>query len=210
MKKILVADDHSVVREGIIRSLSDSIKEVEFRGAASAAETLALVCEENWDLLVLDISMPGRDGLDVLNSLKKISPSTPVIFLSMYPADQFAIRTLKSGASGYLTKDCTSRELVRAIKTVLAGNKYISPAVAELLTEEVQNKSAKSLYDNLSDREMQVFLSIASGKTVSEIARDLSLSVKTISIYRANILRKTKMKNNAELMHYAIKNGLVD
>jgi two-component system invasion response regulator UvrY len=160
-------------------------------------------------MVLLDISMPGRDGIDTLKELKDLKPNLPVLVLSIHPEDQYAVRVLRAGAYGYLTKESAAEELISAIRTVSLGRKYISPSVAEKLVFNLNNNAPKQPHEKLSDREYQVMDLIASGKTVKEISEDLSLSVKTISTYRARILEKMKMKNIAELIRYAIKNGLV-
>lgn len=210
MLKILIADDHRIVREGIKNSLSGHFPNAKIKEAENAAEALEFAHGENWDLIILDINMPGRSGLEILKDINEYDPPTPVIILSMFPEDQFAVRVLKAGASAYLHKDTSTKELITAINRVLSGEHYITPSIAELLTDEVKSKSSKQLHSTLSDREYQVFISIASGKSVSGIAEDLSLSVKTISVYRANILHKMNLKNNSEITHYAFKNNLVE
>ncbi len=207
--KILIADDHSVVRNGIIKSLMTNFPEAAFGEADNAADVMRLVYENKWDLIILDINMPGRSGMDVLKEIKEHFPKTPVIIFSMYPEDQFAVRSIKAGASAYLTKDISSQELEIAIRKVLSGERYLSPTVAELITNELVDGHNKPAHERLSDRENQVFLLIGSGKNVSDIAHELSLSVKTISVYRTIILKKMNLKNNAEITHYAFKNNLV-
>jgi DNA-binding NarL/FixJ family response regulator len=208
--KILLTDDHAVVRHGLKQILADEFKRATFGEARNAHEALELVWKENWDVVVLDITMPGRSGLEVLREIKKSKPKVPVLVLSMHPENQFAVRVLKRGASGYMTKESAPGELVGAIKKVLAGGKYISPSLAEKLATYVSTDSQKPAQELLSDREFQVLRLIASGKIVSEIARELSLSVKTISTYRTRILEKMGLRNNAELMHYAMQNQLVE
>ena len=181
-----------------------------FGEACNAQEVLKNVREQNWDIVILDITMPDRSGLDVLKELKRERPKLPVLFLSIHPEDQYAVRVLKAGAAGYMTKESAPEELVKAIRKVLRGGKYISPSLAEKLAFDLETDSEKPLHETLSDREYQVMCMIASGKTVKEIAKKLYLSVKTISTHRARILGKMKMKTNAELTHYAIKNRLVD
>jgi DNA-binding NarL/FixJ family response regulator len=209
--KILLTDDHAVVRHGLKQILADEFKQATFGEARNAQEALNKVWKEKWDVVVLDITMPGRSGLEVLREIKKTKPKLPVLVLSMHPEGQFAVRVLKRGASGYMTKESAPEELVGAIKKVLAGGRYVSPSVAEKLANYLSGGEAqKSPQEKLSDREFQVLRLIASGKIVSEIAKDLSLSVKTISTYRARILEKMEMKNNAELMHYAMQHQLVE
>lgn len=207
--KILVADDHSVVRNGILKSLMANFPDARFGEAGNAADVMRLVYEEKWDLVILDINMPGRSGMDVLKDIKESYPKTPVIIFSMYPEDQFAVRSIKAGASAYLTKDISSQELENAVRKIVRGERYLSPTVAELITNELIDGRKKSSHEILSDREHQVFLLIASGKNVSDIGRELSLSVKTISVYRSLILKKMNLKNNAEITHYAFKHNLI-
>ncbi len=209
MIKILVADDHAIVREGLKQILADNSDMVVAGEAVDGQEVLEQVRKEDWDLILLDISMPGRGGIDTLKQLKVEKPKLPVLVLSMYPEDQYAIRALKAGASGYLTKGSAPEELIEAIQKVSQGGRYISKSLAESLAFHVGSNSDKPLQETLSDREYQVMIMIASGKTVSEIAKELSLSVKTISTNRVRALKKMGMKNNAELTFYAIKHGLV-
>jgi DNA-binding NarL/FixJ family response regulator len=210
MLRILIADDHPIVRQGLKQILSEE-PNIEVVGEAqNCQEVLELVRKQDWDIVVLDITMPGRGGLDVLKELKQERPKLPVLILSVHPEDQYAVRALKAHASGYMTKDSAPEELVKAIRKILRGGKYISPTLADKLAFDLEAENEKPLHETLSDREHQVLLMIASGKTVSEIAEELSLSVKTIDTYRARILEKMKMKTNAELTHYAIKNKLVD
>lgn len=209
MIKILVADDHAIVREGLKQIVADTSDMVVAGEAVDGPEVLALVRKEAWDLILLDISMPGRGGIDILKDLKIEKPKLPVLVLSMYPEEQYAIRALKAGASGYLTKESAPEELIEAIRKVSRGGKYLSATLAESLASQLGTNSEKPLHETLSDREYQVMLMIASGKTVTEIATELSLSVKTISTNRVRILRKMGMKNSAELTYYAIKYGLV-
>jgi DNA-binding NarL/FixJ family response regulator len=208
--KILIADDHAVVRRGLRQILADEFKKAEFVEVGSANEALAGVRKENWDVLILDITMPGRSGLDALKEIKESRPRLPVLVLSMHPEDQFAVRVLKTGASGYMTKESAPEELVGAIKKVLAGGRYVSAALAEKMASYLAIDTPKPPHERLSDREFVVLRLIASGKTPSQIAKELSLSVKTVSTYRARILEKTGMASNAELTHYAIKNQLVE
>ena len=207
--KILLADDHAVVRHGLKQILTDAFKRATYGEARNAQEALDLVWKQAWDVVVLDITMPGRSGLDVLREIKQSKPRLPVLVLSMHPENQFAVRVLKSGASGYMTKESAPAELVGAVKKVLAGGRYVSNELAEDLAASL-SASQKAPQEKLSDREFQVLRLIASGKTATEIGRELSLSVKTISTYRSRILEKMAMKNNAELMHYAIQHRLVE
>jgi two-component system invasion response regulator UvrY len=197
------------VRHGLRQILADEFKKAVFGEARNATEALDLVWKENWDVVVLDITMPGRSGLDVLREIKKSKPKLPVLVLSMHPENQFAVRVLKRGASGYMTKESAPGELVGAIRKVLAGGRYVSNSLAEKLATYLSSEQ-KAPQELLSDREFQVLRLIASGKIVSEIARELSLSVKTISTYRTRILEKMGLRNNAELMHYAMQHQLVE
>ena len=208
--KILLADDHTVVRHGLKQILADEFKRATFGEARNAQEALDLVWKDNWDVVILDITMPGRSGLEVLREIKKSKPKIPVLVLSMHPENQFAVRVLKRGASGYMTKESAAVELVGAINKVLAGGRYVSTTLAEKLATYLSTDTQKPAQELLSDREFQVLRLIASGKIVSEIARELSLSVKTISTYRMRILEKMSMRTNAELTHYAIRNRIVE
>ncbi|HVM48138.1 MAG TPA: response regulator transcription factor [Candidatus Acidoferrum sp.] len=207
--RILLADDHALVRQGLKLILADHFEHTQFGEARNANEALARVSKENWDVLVLDITMPGRSGLDVLQEVKRLRPKLPVLVLSMHPEDQFAVRMLKSGAAGYLTKESAGEELAGAIRKVIAGGRYVSPSLAERMASYLDMDVLKAPHERLSDREYLIFRMIASGKQVSQIARELSLSVKTISTYRARVLQKTDLKNNAELTRYAVEQGLV-
>jgi len=189
--------------------LTDEFKRATFGEARNAQEALDLVWKQDWDVVVLDITMPGRSGLDALREIKKSKPRLPVLVLSMHPENQFAMRVLKSGASGYMTKESAPDELVGAVKKVLAGGRYVSAALGETLAASLSNNQ-RAPQEKLSDREFQVLRLIASGKMATEIAKELSLSIKTISTYRTRILEKMGMKNNAELMHYAIQHRLVE
>lgn len=210
MIKILIADDHAIVREGLKQILSESPDLVVVAEASTGQEVLDKVAKNDLDLVVLDISMPGRGGMDILKEIKSLKPKLPVLILSMYPEEQYAVRVLKSGASGYLTKESAPIELVKAIRQISQGKKYISPSLAEKLAVDLEVSSDKPPHETLSDREYQVMCMIASGKTLKEIADGLSLSIKTISTYRSRILEKMNMRTNAELTHYAVKNRLVD
>ncbi len=209
MLRALIADDHAIVRRGLKEILAEEFDVAGFGEASTASQVLELIHKQNWDILVLDITMPGRSGLEVLKEVKHEHPQLPVLVLSMHPEDQFAIRTLKAGAAGYMTKENAPDELIKAIRKVLSGGKYVSPSLAEKLAAELATDGEKPPHEILSDREYQVMQMIASGKTVRVIAHELSLSVKTVSTYRARILEKMKMKNNAELIHYVLSNHLV-
>jgi DNA-binding NarL/FixJ family response regulator len=210
MIKILIADDHAIVREGLKQIVSESPDLVVVAEACTGQEVLDKVGKNDLDLVVLDIAMPGRGGLDILKEIKSLKPKLPVLILSMYPEEQYAVRVLKSGASGYLTKESAPIELVKAIRQISQGKKYISPSLAEKLVVDLEVSPDRPPHETLSDREYQVMCMIASGKTLKEIADELSLSIKTISTYRSRILEKMNMKTNAELTHYTIKNRLVD
>ena len=209
MIRILIVDDHTVVRRGLKQILTEETDMSVVGEAHNAQEMLTLVRKLPCDVIVADISMPGRSGLDVLKELKQDRPKLPVLVLSMHPEDQYAVRALKLGASGYMTKESAPEELVKAIRKVVSGGRYVSPSLAEKLALDLAVDTDRSPHENLSEREHQVFTMIASGKTVKEIADELALSVKTISTYRTRILEKMAMKNNAELIHYAISNRLV-
>src|ERR1043166_5011029 len=206
--RVLIADDHAVVRRGLKQILLDEFGALEVGEAADAHETLRLAHARDWDLVVLDISMPGRNGLEVLKELKQTRPRLPVLILTTYPEEQYAVRVLKAGAAGYMTKEGAPEHLVEAVRRVTAGGRDITPTLADLLVTNLA-AAARPPHEALSDREFQVLRLIASGKTVGQIADALSLSPNTVSTYRARILEKTGMKTNAELTHYAISNGLV-
>lgn len=209
MIKVLIADDHAVVREGLKQILAETSEMIVVGEAANGRQVLEFIHKEELDFLLLDIAMPGRGGMDTLKQVKIAKPKLPVLVLSMYPEEQYAVRALKAGASGYLTKDSAPEELISAIKKVSTGGKYVSSSLAEKLAFQLEKETGKPALEKLSDREYQVMLMIASGKTVKEIADELLLSVKTISTYRARIIDKMGMKNNAEIMHYVINQGLV-
>lgn len=208
MIRILVADDHAVVREGLKQILSAEPDMIIAGQASDGCEALEQARNGDYDLLLLDIAMPMMNGLDVLKQLKSEKADLPILMLSMYPEEQYAIRTLKAGASGYLTKASAPEELVAAIRKVCQGGKYVTASLAEKLATYLYPERERAIHELLSDREYQVVLMIASGKTVSEIAAALSLSVKTISTNRSRALAKMGMKSNAELTHYVISNGL--
>jgi DNA-binding NarL/FixJ family response regulator len=208
--KILLTDDHAVVRQGLKLILADHFKRAVFGEASNAQEAFACVAREKWDVAVLDVTMPGRSGLEVLKEMKRLRPKMPVLILSMHPEDQFAVRMLQTGAAGYLTKESAGEQLVGAIEKVVAGGRYISASLAERMATYLDKDVQKQPYERLSDREFLILRMIASGKTVSQIAKELSLSVKTISTYRARVLEKMDMNTNAQLTHYALQNGLVE
>lgn len=210
MIKILIADDHAIVRRGLKQILTETSDMIVAGEAHNGQELLEKARSDHWDVVVLDISMPGRGGLDILKQLKSEQPKLPVLMLTIHPEDQYAVRVLRAGASGYLTKESAPDHLVEAIRKVARGGKYISPHLAEKLAFNLESISERPPHEALSDREFQVLRLIASGKTVKDIGEELSLSVKTISTYRTRILEKMKMKNNAELTHYAIQQKLVE
>jgi len=210
MKRILIVDDHEVLREGVKRIFDKQVGAITFGEASSGPEALRLVREKDWDIVVLDLSLTGQNGLEVLKELKQIRPRLPVLILSMHTEVQFARRAFKAGASGYITKDSPRSELTKAINKVIDEGRYISQALAEKLVVDIGRDTDRLPHETLSDREFEVMRLIASGKTPGEIAKLLSLSDSTISTYRARILEKMGMKTNAELTHYAIQSKLVD
>ncbi len=210
MIRVIIADDHPIIRAGLKQMLSDAEDIVAAGEAASGSELLKKAVSEDFDVVLLDLSMPGMDGLDVLKQLKIDRPRLPVIILTVHPEAHYAMRVLRAGASGYLTKESAPDQLIGAIRKVSRGGKYLSPALAEQLVFALDGDAQKPPHENLSDREYQVLSLIASGRSVSQIAEELALSVKTISTYRYRILEKMGMKTNAELTHYAIANRLVE
>lgn len=209
MIKVLIADDHSVVRRGIKQILSEE-SDIEVLGEASNSEEIfEHLYDHDWDLLILDLTMPGKSGLDSLIEIKQRKPGLKVLVLSMHPEEEIAIRALKTGASGYLNKDSVPGELLRAVRKVSEGGKYISTSLAESIYMSIEKDHHRSPHEDLSDREYQVLCLISSGQTLSQIAAELSLSVKTISTYRTRILEKMNLKTNVELTHYAIRHKLV-
>lgn len=210
MRRILVVDDHDVVRDGVKRIFEEQPGTTAFGDASTASEALQLISEHDWDIVVLDLSLGGRSGLDLLKELKQFRPRIPVLILSMHSEEQYARRAFKAGAAGYITKDSSRAELFKAIDKVIKGGKYVSPVLAEKLVTYLEKGADAAPHDTLSDREFQVMRLIASGKTVNEIAELLALSDKTISTYRARILEKMAMKTNAELTRYVIQNRLLE
>ncbi len=206
--RILIADDHPIVRRGLKQILSDESDIAIVGEAQNGREVLELVGQQHWDAVVLDIAMPGRGGLDTLSELKRLYPKLPVLMLSIHSEEQFGVRALQAGADGYMNKESAPDELVNAIKKIIRGGKYVSPTLAEKLAFTIGTKSSSP--QSLSPREYQVMLLIVSGKTLSEIALEMSLSVKTVSTYKTRILEKLNMKNSNELMLYAIKQGFVN
>lgn len=207
--RVLIADDHAILRKGLIEILNESFPGLEYFEASTGLEAVQISRKEALDLVLLDISMPGRNGLDALKQIKSDGSKAKILILSVQPEDQYALRVLKAGASGFLNKDSAPEELLNAVRIVMNGKKYISETIAEKLAHALSSPFDKPLYENLSDRELQVVQLIASGKTVSEIARELSLTVNTISTYRARILEKLQLNNNAEVTRYALDNNLV-
>jgi two-component system invasion response regulator UvrY len=208
--RILIADDHAVVRQGLKQILAEAFKRASFGEAANSQQALERVWKEAWDVVILDLTMPGRSGLETLKEIKQAHPKLPVLMLSMHPEDQFAVRLLKAGASGYMTKESAPEELVGAVRKVIGGGRYVSAGLAEKMAALLMNDVKVAPHEALSDREFLILRLIASGKAVGVIARDLSLSVKTISTYRARLLEKMGMVNNAQLLHYAFQNNLVE
>lgn len=210
MTRVLIADDHPIVRQGI-QKIVDAIPDMRVESeAVDAQETIDRATADPVDLVLLDLSMPGADGLDVLKELKRRRPQLPILVLTMHSEEQFAIRALKAGAGGYLTKDAVPEELVRAIRTVVAGRHYISSTLGDRLATTLLERSGGALHERLSDREYQVFRRIAMGRSSREISAELSLSVKTISTYRTRVLEKMGMRTTADLVAYAIRNRLAD
>jgi DNA-binding NarL/FixJ family response regulator/HPt (histidine-containing phosphotransfer) domain-containing protein len=207
--RVLIVDDHTIVRCGLRAMLANEFSGAAFGEAADARQAFEQLRKAPWDIALLDITLPGKSGLDLLKELKAEWPTLPVLVLSGHPEDQFAVRVLKAGAGGYLTKESAPEELAKAIHKILAGGRYVSPALAEKLALDVGTDSARTPHEMLSDREYAVMALIGSGKTVKEIGAELSLSAKTISTYRARVLEKLSVKNSAEIVQYAIRNGLV-
>lgn len=210
MIRLLVADDHAIVRRGLREILSEAHDLSVAGEAATRDEVLAKVGERGLDAVILDLSLPGGNGLDLLAEVKHRRPDLPVLILTVHPEDQYALRALRAGAAGYLTKESAPEQLVEAVRKIVRGGKYVSATVAERLASSLGPDAARAPHEALSDREYEVLRMLASGKTVSEVAAELSLSVKTVSTYRTRILEKMGMRTNAELTHYAIKNQLVD
>lgn len=209
MIRILVADDHAVVRNGLKQIVSDTPDMVVAAEASNGQEALNKALEDDYDIVLLDITMPDRSGLDILKEIKSQKPELPVLILSIHPEEQYAVRALKAGAAGYLTKESAPEELIRAMRRVSGGGKYVTSSLAEKLASVLKTGAEEPLHQALSDREYQVLCMIASGKRVKQIANELLLSTKTISTYRSRILRKMNMNNNIELTRYAIQNQLV-
>jgi len=208
--RILIADDHAILRRGLKEILVRELPGVMCGEAENAQQILSQIQKQEWDVVILDVTMPGRSGLDVLKDIRELRPKLPVLVLSMHPEDQYGKRILRAGASGYMNKDTAPEELIKAIRKVRFGGRYVSPALAERLALGLSDDAERPAHEILSDREFEVLRMLALGKTVSQIAEELHLSVTTISTYRARILEKMKISTTAELMHYALRNHLVD
>ena len=208
--RVLIADDHAIVRQGLRQILPDPPDPPVAGEAENGVQAVQMVRTGEWDVVLMDVSMPDRNGIDALKIIKKEFPRLPVLILSMYPEEQYAIRALKAGAAGYLTKQSAPELLVTAIRQVASGKKYVSPSLAEELANAIGDDSERLPHEKLSDREYQTLCMIASGKTPTEIAEALNLSVKTVSVYRARLLEKMNLRNNAELTHYGLKHGLAE
>lgn len=210
MIRILIADDHAIVRAGLKQFIADQL-DMEVTGeAATGAETIALVRSQEFDIVLLDISMPDKNGIDTLKSIKQIRPDLPVLILSGHAEEQYAVNLLRAGAAGYLNKETASTQLVGAVRTAVQGRKYVSPTLAQVLADGISGSGDEPLHGSLSQREFQIFCKLAGGQAVSQIADELHLSVKTVSTYRTRVLEKMGMKSNADLTYYAVKNGLID
>ena len=210
MKNVLLVDDHSIVRLGLKNLIALEADLTVTGEAASGLEAIKLVRANKYDVVVLDISMPDKNGVDTLHDLKHVAPDLPVLILSGYAEAQYALNLIRSGCKGYLSKDADSDEIIKAIRTIANGKRYISAELAELMSEQLSHPSEKQLHETLSDREFQVFLKLASGLSPTEIGVELNISVKTVSTYRTRILEKMSLKTNADLTYYAIKNGLIN
>ncbi|HRN55375.1 MAG TPA: response regulator transcription factor [Agriterribacter sp.] len=210
MMRILIADDHAIVRRGLKQLILEEYPSAQLAGVKDTEELMSRLMADPWDIVICDLNMPGRSGLDALHQIRHAYPSLPVLIMSMYPEDQYALRVLKAGAAGYLGKDNIHEDIIKAIHTVLLGKKFITPAVAEKLADVFGSKNQElHLHEKLSDREFDVFKLLAAGKPVSDIADQLSLSVTTVSTYRARILEKMEMKSNADLTRYALDYRLI-
>lgn len=208
--RILIADDHQVVRQGLKQMLSDDFPDVSFGEASNAAEAFEMATGEPWDLVILDVHMPGRGGIETLVDLRKDKPRLPVLVLSMYPESEYAVRALRAGAAGYINKGSVTRELIEAVKKVLAGGRYITPALGELLAADLGRGSDSLPHHKLSDREYEVMKLIATGHSVKVIASKLSLSEKTVFTYRSRLLEKLDLDSDVDLARYALRHHLVD
>lgn len=209
MFRVLIADDHTVVRRGLRQILLEGFPSAYVEEVADAEELIKKIIQSSWDLVISDLSMPGRSGLEALQQIKQIQPKLPVLILSIHPEEQYAVRVLRAGASGYLSKDMAPDELVVAVQKVMLGKKYITDSIAEKLASVLDKDSSKALHESLSDREFTVLKLLAGGKSVSEIAESMFLSVTTVSTYRTRLMNKMNMKSNADLTLYAIENKLL-
>ena len=207
--RFLIADDHAIVRKGLVQILREEFPLAEITEVSNSHQVMEQVDAQPWDVIMLDISMPGRSGLDVVQHVKQNFPKLPVLILSIHPEEQYAIRALKAGAAGYLSKDAATDELVKAVQKILQGRKYISASLAEIMASELDQNGVKLPHELLSDRELHVFKLIAGGKGVTEIAENLSLSITTVSTYRARILEKMDIRTNADMTRYALENKLI-
>jgi len=210
MIKVLVADDHAIVRRGLRQILAETRDIMVGGEAATAQEALHLVRNERWNAVILDISLPGADGLGLLAEIRRERPELPVLILTVHSEDQYAVRAIKAGAAGFLTKESAPEKLIEAVRKVAGGGRYVSAELAENLASFLAGETAGAPHERLSDREFEIMKMLSSGKTVSEVARELSLSVKTVSTHRTRILKKMGMKTNVELTHYAVRGRLVD
>ncbi len=209
MIRVLIADDHAIVRKGLKQIILDEYPTAQIGEVNDVESLIAHIIKEEWDLVISDISMPGRSGVEALHQVKQINSRLPVLIMSMYPEDQYALRVLKAGASGYLSKETIHEDLIKAIQAILIGRKYITPSIAEKLAGALDTDSSKELHELLSDREFDVLKMLAAGRSVSEIADQFALSATTVSTYRARILEKMSMKTNADLTRYALEKKLI-
>jgi DNA-binding NarL/FixJ family response regulator len=210
MIRVLIADDHPVMRKGLKTILTDEIEGVSCSEAGNGAEAIAMVEHGDWNLVILDISMPGQSGMETLKEILRLRPKLPVLVASVHPEEQYGKRALLAGASGYLNKESASDELVRAVRQLLAGRPYVSQTMAESFATHIKTDSGQAPHERLSDRELEVLVLIGSGRTTSQIAEELHLSLPTVSTYRARILEKMGLTTTAELIYYAVKNGMAD
>jgi DNA-binding NarL/FixJ family response regulator len=210
MIKVLVADDHAVVRRGLRQILSETPDILVAGEAATAAEVMSLARDQRWTVIVLDISLPGATGLQLLSEVRRERPETPVLILTAHPEEQYAVRAIRAGAAGFLSKETAPDKLIEAVRKVAGGGRYVSAELAETLASLLAGEGQGEPHERLSDREFEIFKMLASGKTVSEVAAELTLSVKTVSTHRTRILKKMEMRTNAELTHYAMRNRLVE
>src|SRR5687767_1679097 len=209
MIRVLIADDHAIVRRGLRQLLLEEYPSARIEEVGDAESLISKALQDEWDVVICDLSMPGRSGLDAVRQIKQTSPSLPVLIMSMHSEDQYALRVLKAGASGYLSKDSIHDDLILAVKTVLQGRKFITPGIAEKLADAINNDGEGQIHETLSDREFDVFKLLANGKSVSEIAAQLSLSITTVSTYRSRIMEKMHMRSNSELTRYALEKALI-